>query len=160
VRTGTARSRESAQDADVARVYAEQADRLRRVAYLMTGRREAAEEIVHDAFARTYGRWATIDNPGGYLRTTVVNLCLAWQRRAVLERERLPAPAPAHEPPELDEMWSLVQRLTPGLRVVLVLRFYEDLPDDEIARLVGCAPATVRTRVHRALAKLREEMTP
>jgi RNA polymerase sigma factor (sigma-70 family) len=148
-------------DVDVARVYAEEADRLRRVAYLMVGRREAAEEIVHDAFARTYGRWASIDNPGGYLRTTVVNLCVAWQRRATMERERTPRPDRLHEPPpELDEMWALLQGLPPDLRAVLVLRFYEDLPDDEIARVVGCARATVRTRVHRAIRQLREEMTP
>jgi RNA polymerase sigma factor (sigma-70 family) len=131
------------------------------VAYLMTGRREAAEEIVHDAFARTYGRWASIDVPAAYLRTTVVNLCVAWQRRATLERERVPRPDRTHvAPPELDEMWALLQGLPPDLRSVLVLRFYEDLPDDEIARVVGCAPATVRTRVHRAITRLRKEMTP
>jgi RNA polymerase sigma factor (sigma-70 family) len=127
----------------------------------MTGRRETAEEIVHDAFARIHGRWATIENPGGYLRTTVVNLCLAWQRRAAMERERTPRPPADHvPPPELDETWRLLAGLPQDQRVVLVLRFYEDLPDDEIARIVGCAPATVRTRAHRAIAKLRQEMTP
>jgi DNA-directed RNA polymerase specialized sigma24 family protein len=60
---------------DIARVFGEQRDRLRRVAYLMTGRREAAEEIVQEAFARAHERWEAIETPGAYLRTAVVNLC-------------------------------------------------------------------------------------
>jgi RNA polymerase sigma factor (sigma-70 family) len=71
-----------------------------------------------------------------------------------------PPDRPYAPPPELDEMWALLQALPPDLRAVLVLRFYEDLPDSEIARVVGCAPVTVRTRAHRAITKLRKEMTP
>ena len=64
------------------------------------------------------------------------------------------------EVPEVDETWDRLATLPRDQRVALVLRYYEDLPDHEIAEVMGCAPATVRTRIHRALAKLREEMTP
>jgi RNA polymerase sigma-70 factor (sigma-E family) len=148
-------------NAIVARLYGEQRDRLRRVAYLMTGDRMAAEEIVQDAFARTHGRWGGIEAPAAYLRTTVVNLCIVWRRRAAMERERTPRPVTERvEPPEVDEMWGRLAGLPQDQRVALVLRYYEDLPVKEIARMVGAPPATVRSRIHRALGRLREEMTP
>ena len=146
--------------ADVAGLYRQQSDSLRRVAYLMTGGREAAEEIVHDAFVRIHGRWASLDTPAAYLRTTVVHLCLDWQRRNATERQgtaRLVEPAVA--PPDIDGTWDELARLPQDQRVALVLRFYEDLPMDEIARIMGCPTATVRTRIHRAITKLRREMT-
>lgn len=153
--------RAGALEVDVAGLYRDQSDRMRGLADLMTGVREAAEEIVHDAFVRIHGRWATLDAPAAYLRTTVVNLCLDWQRRRATERQRAPGlvERPA-APPEIDETWDLLTQLPQDQRVALVLRYYEDLPVDEIARLMGCPPVTVRTRIHRAIAKLRREMTP
>ena len=147
-------------DDDLTALYRSQRDRLRRVAYLMTGNAAVAEEIVHDAFLRVHGRWDTIDTPGAYLRRTVVNLCLAWRERSALARERTPRSDGWVDPPELDETWALLARLTREQRVALVLRYYEDLPDEDIARIMGCRPATVRTRIHRALKALRKEMTP
>jgi DNA-directed RNA polymerase specialized sigma24 family protein len=64
------------------------------------------------------------------------------------------------ELPEIDETWERLAMLPRDQRVALVLRFYEDLPDAEIARVMDCRPATVRTRIHRALTVLRKEMTP
>jgi RNA polymerase sigma factor (sigma-70 family) len=75
-------------------------------------------------------------------------------------RAREPRSADRVEPPEIDETWDLLATPPRDQRVALVLRYYEDLPVDEIARVTGCRPATARTRIHRALAKLREEMTP
>jgi RNA polymerase sigma factor (sigma-70 family) len=144
----------------MARTYTEQRDRLRRVAYLMVGRRDDAEEIVQDAFARAAGRWESLDTPAAYLRTSVVNLCLERRRRAAVERRHQPAPVAAVAQPEIDETWELLARLTPDQRAAVVLRFYEDLPIDAIAHAMSCRPATVRTRIHRALARLRKEMTP
>ena len=141
-------------------LYRSQRDRLRRVAYLMTGQAAVAEEIVHDAFLRVHGRWQSIDTPAAYLRRTVVNLCLAWQSRSAMAQERTPHSDGWVDPPELDETWALLDRLPRHQRVALVLRFYEDLTIDEIAQVMGCRPATVRTRVHRALKTLRKEMTP
>ena len=147
--------------ADLAALYRDQADALRRVAYLMTGVREVAEEVVQDAFVRIHGRWASLDTPGAYLRTTVLHLCLDWQRRTVTERQHTTTRRVERQvlPPEVDETWDDLARLPQDQRVALVLRYYEDLPMDEIARLMGCPTATVRTRIHRAIARLRREMT-
>ncbi|HEY8547463.1 MAG TPA: sigma-70 family RNA polymerase sigma factor [Acidimicrobiales bacterium] len=148
-------------DADdgLSRLYQDQRDRLRRTAYLMTGQAAVADEIVHDAFVRIHDRWRDLDQPGAYLRRTVVNLCLAWRSRSAMAREREPRVAGWVDPPELDETWALLDRLPRDQRVALVLRYYEDLPIDEIAQVMDCRPATVRTRIHRALTALRKEMT-
>jgi RNA polymerase sigma-70 factor (sigma-E family) len=147
-------------DDPVERLYRDSRDRLRRLAYLMTGQAAVAEEIVHDAFVRAHGRWDRIETPTAYLRKTVVNLCLAWRSRDAMARDRLPRMDVVVEPPELDETWALLAELPRAQRVALVLRYYEDLPDEEIARVMGCRRTTVRTRIHRALATLRKEMTP
>lgn len=141
-------------------IYRAERNRLRRVAYLMTGQGAVAEELVHDAFVRLHQRWAAVDVPAAYLRTTLVHLCLAWRDRTAMGQTREPRSADRVEPPEIDETWDLLSTLPRNQRVALVLRYYEDLPVVEIARVMGCRPATVRTRIHRALAKLREEMTP
>lgn len=143
-------------------LYRSHRDRLRRVAYLMTGQAAVAEELVHDAFVQLHQRWEAIEVPAAYLRTTLVRLCLAWRDRAAMGRAREPRTGTSAwtEVPEVDETWDRLATLPRDQRVALVLRYYEDLPDHEIAEVMGCAPATVRTRIHRALAKLREEMTP
>jgi DNA-directed RNA polymerase specialized sigma24 family protein len=60
--------------------------------------------------------------------------------------------------PELDETWALLRALPERQRMAVVLRFYEDLPEAEIARLLGCRPGTVKSLIHRGLAKVREEV--
>ena len=77
------------------------------------------------------------------------------RRRLKLERERRPAPA---DPAELvaDEMWDALATLSERQRTAIVLRFYEDLPDQRIAEIIGCRPATVRTAIHRGLRELRK----
>lgn len=145
---------------DVARLYLSQRDRLRRLAYLMTGDADAADDVVQDAFARTQPRLDAVANPE-YLRTTVTNLCLSWRRSRAMARQRVPQPdRTSVDPPEIDETWALLVRLPAEQRVALVLRYYEDLAHDDIAELMGCRPGTVRSRIHRALATLRKEMTP
>lgn len=141
-------------------LYRGQRDRLRRVAYLMTGQAAVAEELVHDAFVRLHGRWDTVEQPAAYLRTTLVNLCLTWRDRTAMGREREPRVGGWVEQPDVDETWELLVRLPRDQRVALVLRYYEDLAIDDIAEVMGCRPVTVRTRIHRALARLRKEMTP
>jgi RNA polymerase sigma factor (sigma-70 family) len=141
-------------------VYRLERNRLRRVAHLMTGRTAVAEELVHDAFVLLHQRWDTVEVPAAYLRTTLVRLCLAWRGRRDMGRAREPRTADRVDPPEIDETWELLATLPRDQRVALVLRYYEDLPVDQIAQVMGCRPATARTRIHRALAKLREEMTP
>ena len=135
-------------------------DRLRRLAYLMTGRAEVAEELVQDAFVRLHGRWDEVDVPPAYLRTVVVRLCLTWQRRHATE-QRLVRKVGVERPssiPEVDETWEALGRLDPDRRTVLVLRYYEQLRHHEIAELLGCPAATVRSRTRRALKDLRKEL--
>ncbi|MGH9260341.1 MAG: RNA polymerase sigma factor [Acidimicrobiales bacterium] len=84
-------------------LYKTQRDRLRRIAYLMTGQQAVAEEIVHDAFLRIHERLGAIDTPAAYLRTTVVHLCLAWRSRAALAARRTPPSNDTVELPKLDE---------------------------------------------------------
>lgn len=129
-----------------------------RLAYLLTSHREVAEELVQDAFVSCAPRWSEIDRPKAYVRTAVVNRARSWLRRIKLDRERS---EPAMEAAEMqpDELWDALGRLDERRRAVIVLRFYEDLPDAEIAELLDCRPATVRSMVHRALADLRQEVT-
>ena len=142
--------------------YRESRPGLIRVAYLIVGSEPVAEELVQEAFLRLHQRFAEVDNPGGYLRVALVRLCVKTNRRRTAERELLERSADRVAPAdhEIDEMWAAVQRLRPERRAVLVLRYYEDLPHEEIARIVGCPVVTVRTRVRRALAELRKELGP
>ena len=133
--------------------------RMVRLAWLLVGSRAVAEEVVHDAFLVVHQRWASIDNPGGYLRRVVVNQSLRWRRRRDHERRLLAIvgePPPTGDP-AIDTMWDAIQRLAPERRAVVVLRYWADLPHAEIADVLGCPIGTVRTRLHRALADLRKE---
>jgi RNA polymerase sigma factor (sigma-70 family) len=137
---------------------------LTRLGYLLTGNRAVAEELVQDVFVAVRTRWDRIDNPGGYLRTSLVNAARDWGRhQQVVRRHEPTAPealraATSEDHP--DELWDALGRLDGRRRQAVVLRFYLDLPDGEIAELIGCRPATVRTLIHRALRDLRREMTP
>ena len=138
-------------------LYRERYGPMVRLAYLMTGRQAIAEELVQDAFVSVHRVWSRATNPSAYLRAAVVNACRSWGRRQTLELLRKPAPP---EPSMLvaDEMWDVLQTLSARQRAAIVLRFYEDLPDEAIAELLGCKVATVRTAVFRGLEKLRKEV--
>jgi RNA polymerase sigma-70 factor (sigma-E family) len=145
-------------------LYRRERTTMRRLAYLITGSPELAEEIVQEAFAVLHRRWETIDEPGAYLRTVVVRRAVAARRRRSAEQEllaRAPPPwlAPEAVPaPEIDMMRRALAGLSPRRRAVLVLRFYGDHTTGDIATMLGCAPATVRSLLHRGLEQLRSEM--
>jgi RNA polymerase sigma factor (sigma-70 family) len=128
---------------------------LTRVAHLLTGSNEVAEEVVQDAFVALYPRFDTVDNPGGYLYRSVVNGCRGWARRRVtrdrVTRDEQPAVAAV---PELDETWTALAGLSERKRAIVVLRFYADLPLAEIGELLGCRTGTVKSQLHRALHQL------
>jgi RNA polymerase sigma factor (sigma-70 family) len=131
-----------------------------RVAFLAVGSAAVAEEIVQEAFLRLHRQFDEVENPGGFVRTVVVRLCLTWRDRQATERRAL---AKLTEPPTLgepviDTMWEKLARLPPDRRMVLVLRYYEDLSNQEIADLLECPTATVRSRVRRGLIDLRKEL--
>ena len=109
---------------------------------------------------RLYANFGDVENPAGYLRTAVVRLALTWRTRHAMETERvamLPRTG-SHVAPEPDETWEAIGRLRPERAAVLVLRFYEDLSNRDISRILGCPEATVRSRTRRALNDLRKEL--
>jgi RNA polymerase sigma factor (sigma-70 family) len=133
---------------------------LVRLARLLTGCDAVAEELVHDAFVRLYARPVAPENPGGYLHTVVVNLCRDYLRRGARARQHPVLASLPETPPEIDETWTAICRLPARQRAVVVLRYYQDLPEVEIARLLGCRPGTVKSSLSRALASLRKELSP
>ena len=132
-----------------------------RLAAVLLGDVAVAEEVVQEAFVQVSRRWDVLDNPAGYLRTAVVNGCRNHRRRLGTIRRRTPAPLPLTvDAPELDELWAVLARLPARRRAALVLRYYEDLPVTEIARLLDCRPGTVSSLLHRGLADLRKVLAP
>lgn len=131
---------------------------LVRLAYLLVDTVEHAEEAVQDAFAKAYPRWDRIENPDTYLRAAVVNACRSAQRRRRLVR-RTPPPRVDDAVLGADHVADVVRRLPPTLRRVVVLRYYLQLSDPEIARTLGMAPGTVKSSLHRARAQMRKELS-
>jgi DNA-directed RNA polymerase specialized sigma24 family protein len=134
-------------------VYATAYRDLLRVAYVLTGSGAAAEDVVHDVFCRVGPRMAELENPVAYLRVAVVNQCRSIHRR-LARAPRLDAPVPVLDG-RLVELQDALRSLDERRRTAIVLRYLCDLPDDEIADLIGCRPGTVRTLIHRGLADLR-----
>jgi RNA polymerase sigma-70 factor (sigma-E family) len=147
---------------------------LTRLAHVMLGQRSAAEDVVQDAFCNLYLRWGKLSDQQKapqYLRSSVLNGC-----RTVLQRGRVrdrhdrdshdAAPPPAALSAEAavlagEEQRTVMQairRLPARQREVLILRFYLDEPEAEIARIMGIRQGTVRSTTHRALAALGREL--
>lgn len=142
--------------------------RLLRLGLMLTGGVHSAEDLVQTVFARAHRKWdriQSLDNPEAYLRTMVVNEFLSWRR--LLKNRELPVAEPVDLPSAedigarqalQDAAWKLLATLPRQQRAVLVLRYYEDLPDAEIAAVLGCAPGTVRSNAARGLATLRDTL--
>jgi RNA polymerase sigma-70 factor (sigma-E family) len=130
-----------------------------RLARALGVRASAAEDLVQEAFVRVHRRYSTLDNPGGYLRTTVVNLCRDWHRRE--RRERHGTAAPELPPVSLGarELLDVLERLPYRWRAVVVLRYWADWSETEIAAALGCRPGTVKTLAARGLGRLRKELS-
>ena len=131
--------------------------RLVRVAYLLVGDREVARDVVQDAFVRVHGRWASVREPEAYLRRAVVNGCHSTHRRRSTERSNAPRLV-AIPTTELghDDLADAVAALPHRQRAAIVLRFYADLTEADIAAAIGCRPGTVGPLIHRGLTRLRE----
>ena len=149
----------------LADLYSRHADGARRLAYLLTGDRELAEDITHEAFVKLVGRWHDIRHPeafGSYLRTTVVNLTRGHFRRLRIERNYLAGErarrydeAGLPDVEARDEMWGRLQRLSPRQRAAIVLRYYEDLSEQQTADTLGCSVGAVKSLVNRGMEALR-----
>ena len=136
-----------------------------RFALMLCGDRHLAEDLVQSVLAKAYVRWsrvAAMERPEAYLKTVLVHDHLRWWRRRSSRELPLAAPADgsvagdgAEAHASRDAAWELLRRLPKRQRAVLVLRYYEDLSDAEIAAVLGCAQSTVRSQAVRALATLR-----
>ena len=126
-----------------------------RLAHLLTAADPAAEELVQDAFLRVRSRWDRVDNPSAYVRAAVVNACRNHQRRRVLERRHRTAMVDATEDAP-GELRDAIAALSGRQRAAIVLRYYEDLPEAEIADLLGCSVPAVKSLLHHAIQDLRK----
>lgn len=127
-----------------------------RLAALMTGSSETAQDLVQDAFVRLHGAWNRVHEPRAYLRRAVVNACHSHHRRRGLERRYASAAVPTSNTAlGADELADALDALPYRQRTALVLRFYADLSDIDIAAALRCRPGTVASLIHRGLEQLR-----
>lgn len=138
-------------------------------AHLLTGDRHLAEDVVQTALAKTALAWSRVrrkDNPEGYVRRAIVTTHLnALRRRPWREQPRdfssndaddAAAARPEQDLDERDAMWSALAELPPKQRAVLVLRYYEDLSEADIAEVLGCSRGTVKSQAAKGLSRLRQ----
>ena len=138
---------------------------LMRSAYLLVGDHQLAEDLVQQGLTAVAERWPALreGHPEAYARRVMVNAVTARWRRRQIVRESVAAALPETGFPDstgrVDDRLALIaalQQLGPRQRAAVVLRFYEDLPEAEVASLLGCSVGTVKSQTHRALARLRE----
>ncbi len=152
---------------------------LLRLAFVLTGDRYLAQDLAQSALIKAHQKWRrvrTTDQPDAYVRRVLVNEHLSWRRRrssgeipvdraaedygasgtSGVSGTSAGQPDAAARLAERDSAWRLLATLPPKQRAVLVLRYYEDLPDAEIAAVLGCGVSTVRSQASRALATLRD----
>jgi RNA polymerase sigma-70 factor (sigma-E family) len=134
-------------------------DRLLRTAYLLARDWGLAEDLLQESLAKAWFAWPGIDEPEAYVRKVLVTTYISWWRRRwrgeVPSGDDLPERAAHDAAGDDEELWRAVGRLPARQRAVIVLRFYEDLPVGEVARLLGCQEGTVKSQTAKALAKLR-----
>ena len=136
---------------------------LLRTAYLLSGDRYTAEDLVQVAFAKLYLSWDKVRNQealDGYVRRILVNEHSSLWRRAWKRREHSSDEVPEqgrHDAyDEGSDLWAVIQTLPRRTRAVIVLRYYEELSEAEIAEALGISRGTVKSQASRGLALLRE----
>ena len=156
---------EGVERGSLSELYVSYAPDALRLAFLLTGDRGLAEDLVQDAFVRLVGRLRHLREPEAfwaYLRRTIVNLATSHFRHRRVERAYLERLAAAPEPHanDNDELDETMHRVLVGLpkrqRAAIVLRFYEDLSDVQTAAALGCSAGTVRSLTSRGMQTLRE----
>jgi RNA polymerase sigma-70 factor (sigma-E family) len=152
---------------ELADLYVRHVPAANRLAFLLTGDRSHAEDLVHDAFVRCVGRFGHLrahEAFDAYLRRTIVNLHTSRLRRVRVEREFLSKEGARQTHtmsglPDVaarEDMWRRLQTLPARQRAVLVLRYYEDLSERETADALRCSVAAVKSLTARATLALRE----
>ena len=157
---------EPPQVAELERFLAERGERLLRTAILLTGGREAGEDLLQSALERLYRNWRVINgNPEPYLRRTLTHLATdGWRRqgRWVTRLGMLRAAGPGPQPDatigvdQRDQLVRLLTRLPARQRTAIVLRYWEDLSEAETAEVMGCSVGTVKATTSRGLQRLRQ----
>lgn len=144
--------------------YRDEFVRAARLAHLLTGSNDGADDIAQEAFMRLRPRLGEIDNPAAYLHRSVVNLSHSWHRSHTrrLGREQQwqqsVTSTDVHDGAH-SELLEAIDRLPFRQRAVLVGRYWLDLPEAAIADLIGCRPGTVKSLTSRALSAIRKELS-
>ncbi|WP_458243261.1 SigE family RNA polymerase sigma factor [Streptomyces sp. MAI_2237] len=136
---------------------------LKTAVLLSGGDRHAAEDLLQNALLKAAGRWHRIEEPEAYVRQVlyrqqISRWRLKWRRRELTVAEPPDSGAGRDGAADADLrllMRGALARLTARQRTVLVLRYFEDLPEADVARILGCSVGTVRSTTHRSLARLR-----
>ncbi|MDX6246791.1 MAG: hypothetical protein QOF10_151 [Kribbellaceae bacterium] len=138
---------------------------LQRFGYLLTGEWHLAEDLVQTSLAKVWFKRKSLRSAGAmesYTRTVMVNTNIQWWRRkwkGETPTEVLPEPAAPSQYGAVDnrdELLRALAELPRRTRAALVLRYFEDLADADIAQIMGCSTSTVKSQVSRGLARLRE----
>jgi RNA polymerase sigma-70 factor (sigma-E family) len=144
---------------------------LLRTAVFLAGDRQAGEDLLQEVLLRVYGRWARVDEPDAYTRRALVNAATSRRRGSGRAREDLVdfsdssagRPAPPDTKGDLEgavgdrhDLLGALRQLPPRQRAVIVLRYFDDLTEAEIAAQLGCRPGSVKTHASRGMARLRE----
>jgi RNA polymerase sigma-70 factor (sigma-E family) len=163
--SATAREAARHREGSLEDLYVRHAPEAIRLAYLLTSDPHAAQDIAQEAFIRVAGRFRHLRSPGAfdaYLRRTVTNLCMSHHRRRRVERAYVDReharPALTTEQPDVasrDEMIRALRSLPMRQRAAVVLRFYADLPEHDVAEALGCSVTAARSLVFRAMESLR-----
>jgi RNA polymerase sigma factor (sigma-70 family) len=143
---------------ELVELYRREYPSLVRLAYGMLGRRAEAEEVVQDAVVHLRDHWSAAQNPGGYLRRSVVNGCIAVLRRRDVAERLAPDPPPADAPNRLVELRDVMLQLPDRQRAAIVMRHLAGMDDADIADALGVRRATVRSLVARGLAAMHREL--
>lgn len=140
---------------------------LLRLAFLLTRNWQTAEDLVQTALVKVWSAWDRLDTttPDGYVRRVLVTTHLSWRRRRWIGEvasgdlsdhdASLQMPDETRSVDDRDRLWRRLGELPPRQRAVLVLRYFEDLSDDQIADVLGIGVGSVRSNASRALSRLR-----
>jgi RNA polymerase sigma-70 factor (sigma-E family) len=140
---------------------------LYRTAYLLTGNHADAEDLAQNALVKAYLAWGKVADaasPDAYVRRILTNTFISGRRGLRVARERLVDQTPDSAVVTEDNhehllLWPHVAALPPKQRAVVVLRYYEDLSEQQIAETLGCSPGTVKSNASLALRTLRSKIT-
>lgn len=158
---------------DFSTYVAARGEALLRLAYVLTGNHADAQDVVQDALSRALPRWdriRAVEDVDAYVRRMVVNAHVSWWRRFKRKESPVdgvrPSAAPGLDPSEVvlgaisdEALWAACGCLVRAQRVAVVLRYYEGLSYAEIGEVLGCAEATARSKVFRALGSLKAALT-